>query len=68
MCSIYNDQPWKYEKEDVDINGLFEIKGFYINLYHRTDRKRHIEHQLEQIRLTGNITRFSAIKNANGRI
>jgi GR25 family glycosyltransferase involved in LPS biosynthesis len=68
MCSIYKDAPWKYEKEDVDINGLFEMKGFYINLDHRTDRKRHIEHQLEQIRMTGNITRFNAIKNANGRI
>ena len=35
MCSIYKDAPWKYEKEDVDINGLFEIKGFYINLNDR---------------------------------
>ena len=68
MCSIYKHESWKYEKDDVDINGLFEIKGFYINLDHRTDRKRHIENQLEQIRMTGNITRFNAIKNANGRI
>lgn len=68
MCSIYNDPIWKYENEDVDINGLFEIKGFYINLDHRTDRKRHMESQLEQIRMAGNITRFNAIKNANGRI
>ena len=29
MCSIYKDPSWKYEKDDdVDINGLFEIKGF----------------------------------------
>jgi GR25 family glycosyltransferase involved in LPS biosynthesis len=68
MCSIYKNEPWKYENDDVDINGLFEIKGFYINLDHRTDRKQHIENQLEQIRMTGNITRFNAIKNANGRI
>jgi GR25 family glycosyltransferase involved in LPS biosynthesis len=68
MCSIYNDPIWKYENDDVDINGLFEIKGFYINLDHRTDRKRHMEIQLEQIRMAGNITRFNAIKNANGRI
>jgi GR25 family glycosyltransferase involved in LPS biosynthesis len=68
MCSIYKDEPWKYENEDVDINGLFEVKGFYINLDHRTDRKQHIEHQLEQIRMNRNITRFNAIKNANGRI
>ena len=68
MCSIYKDEPWKYENEDVDINGLFEVKGFYINLDHRTDRKQHIEHQLEQIRMNHNITRFNAIKNANGRI
>ena len=69
MCSIYKNEPWKYENvDDIDINGLFEIKGFYINLDHRTDRKRHIEQQLEQIRMTDNITRFNAIKNANGRI
>jgi GR25 family glycosyltransferase involved in LPS biosynthesis len=68
MCSIYKNEPWKYENDDVDINGLFEIKGFYINLDHRTDRKQHRENQLEQIRMTGNITRFNAIKNANGRI
>lgn len=68
MCSIYKDEPWKYENEDVDINGLFEVKGFYINLDHRTDRKQHIEYQLEQIRMNHNITRFNAIKNANGRI
>ena len=69
MCSIYKDPSWKYEKDDdVDINGLFEIKGFYINLDHRTDRKQHVEHQLEQIKMATNITRFNAIKNANGRI
>jgi glycosyl transferase family 25 len=68
MCSIYNDPIWKYENDDVDINGLFQIKGFYINLDHRTDRKRHMESQLEYIRMAGNITRFNAIKNANGRI
>jgi GR25 family glycosyltransferase involved in LPS biosynthesis len=69
MCSIYKNEPWKYEKEDdADINGLFEIKGFYINLDHRTDRKKHVEYQLEQIRMNNNIKRFNAIKNANGRI
>ena len=46
MCSIFKNETWKYEDvDDVDINGLFEIKGFYINLEHRTDRKRHIENQ-----------------------
>jgi GR25 family glycosyltransferase involved in LPS biosynthesis len=59
---------WKYENDDVDINGLFEVKGFYINLDHRKDRKQHIENQLEQLRITDNITRFNAIKNTNGRI
>ena len=69
MCSIYKNEPWKYEKDDdADINGLFEIKGFYINLDHRTDRKKHVEYQLEQIRMNNNIKRFNAIKNANGRI
>ena len=68
MCSIFNDPKWKYENDDVDVNGLFEMKGFYINLDHRTDRKRHMESQLEQIRMKNNITRFNAIKNANGRI
>ena len=68
MCSIYKNEPWKYEKYDVDINGLFEIKGFYINLDYRTDRKQHVEHQLEQMRMNNNIKRFNAIKNSNGRI
>jgi GR25 family glycosyltransferase involved in LPS biosynthesis len=69
MCSIYKDEPWKYENYDnIDVNGLFEIKGFYINLDHRKDRKHHIENQLKQLQMTGNITRFNAIKNANGRI
>ena len=68
MCSIFNDPKWKYENDDVDINGFFELKGFYINLDHRTDRKRHMENQLEQIRMMGKITRFNAIKNVNGRI
>jgi glycosyl transferase family 25 len=68
MCSIYKNELWKYENDDVDINGLFEVKGFYINLDHRKDRKQHIENQLEQLRITDNITRFNAIKNTNGRI
>jgi GR25 family glycosyltransferase involved in LPS biosynthesis len=70
MCSIYNNsEPWKYENaDDIDINGLFEIKGFYINLDHRTDRKQHMQNQLEQIRMADNISRFNAIKNVNGRI
>ena len=69
MCSIFKNETWKYEDvDDVDINGLFEIKGFYINLDHRTDRKWHIENQLEQLQMTNNITRFNAIKNVNGRI
>ncbi len=69
MCSIYKDESWKYENDDdVDINGLFEVKGFYINLDHRADRKQHMVTQLEQLRMDNNITRFNAIKNANGRI
>ena len=39
---------------------------FYINLEHRTDRKKHIESQLESIGLKG--TRFNAIKMENGAI
>ena len=39
---------------------------FYINLEHRTDRKEHVESQLESIGLKG--TRFNAIKMENGAI
>jgi glycosyl transferase family 25 len=67
-CSIYKDETWKYEEEDVDINDISQVKGFYINLDHRKDRKHHVESQLEQIQMNDNITRFNAIKNANGRI
>ena len=68
MCSIYNDAIWKYEDNDVDINGLFEVKGFYINLDHRKDRKMHVENQLGRIQMSENIKRFNAVKNTNGRI
>lgn len=68
MCSIYKNETWKYENNDTNINWLFEVKGFYINLDKRTDRKQHMETQLEKIKMNNNITRFNAIKNSNGRI
>lgn len=39
---------------------------FYINLEHRTDRKQHVETQLDLIGLKG--TRFNAIKMENGAV
>lgn len=68
MCSIYKNEIWKYEINDVDINTLFEVKGFYINLEKRIDRKQHMKNQLEKIQMDNNITRFNAIKILNGRI
>jgi glycosyl transferase family 25 len=44
-----------------------EIKNvFYINLEHRTDRKSHVESQLQSIGLVGE--RFNAIQLSNGAI
>lgn len=41
--------------------------AFYINLEHRTDRKKHVEEQLNNIGIT-NASRFNAIKMENGAI
>ena len=43
-----------------------DIITFYINLAHRTDRKRHVENQLNKI--GWNYTRFNAILAKDGRI
>jgi len=51
----------------MTINCLDDIKNaFYINLEHRTDRKEHVEHQLNNIGIK--TTRFNAIKMTNGAI
>ena len=39
---------------------------FYINLEHRTDRKRDVEEQLKRVGLKG--TRFNAVKMKDGRV
>ena len=39
---------------------------FYINLDHRSDRKKDVEEQLNQVGLKG--TRFNAIKMKDGRV
>lgn len=44
------------------------IHVFYINLEHRTDRKRHVEDQLLKIGLDGVAVRFPAILNEYGAI
>ena len=40
---------------------------FYINLEHRTDRKKHVENELKKMGWN-NYTRFNAIKCKNGRV
>ena len=51
----------------MDIKCLDDIKNaFYINLEHRTDRKKHVENELNNIGI--NPTRFNAIKMTNGAI
>ena len=44
------------------------MKGFYINLDTRTDRKNHIENSIKKLPFFENIERFSAIKNLRGDI
>lgn len=49
------------------INSINEIKhAFYINLDHRTDRKEHVEKELNTIGIKAE--RFNAIKMENGAI
>jgi glycosyl transferase family 25 len=49
------------------MNSISDIKhAYYINLEHRTDRKEHVEKQLENVGI--NATRFNAIKTQNGAI
>ena len=51
----------------MSIKSLDDIKNaFYINLEHRTDRKEHVEKELEKIGIKA--TRFNAIKMKNGAI
>ena len=51
----------------MSIKCLDDIKNaFYINLEHRTDRKEHVEKELENIGLK--VQRFNAIKMKNGAI
>ena len=42
------------------------MNAFYINLHHRTDRKKHVEEQLNSIGI--NASRFNAIKMEDGAI
>jgi len=52
----------------MSINNIKDITNIvYINLEHRTDRKLHIEQQLNNIGFS-NYKRFNAIKNTNGAI
>lgn len=44
------------------------MKGFYINLDSRTDRKDHIENFIKILPFFENIERFTAIKNSRGDI
>jgi glycosyl transferase family 25 len=51
----------------MSIKSLDDIKNvFYINLEHRTDRKEHVEKELDKIGIKA--TRFNAIKMTNGAI
>ena len=51
----------------MSIKCLDDIKNaFYINLEHRTDRKEHVEQELNKIGIKA--TRFNAIKMTNGAI
>ena len=51
----------------MSIKSLDDIKhAFYINLEHRTDRKEHVENELDKIGIKA--TRFNAIKMTNGAI
>ena len=51
----------------MPIHSLSDITNiFYINLEHRTDRKQHVEQELQKIGL--NATRFNAIQMPNGAI
>ena len=54
-------------ESDSSIKCLSDIKhAFYINLDHRTDRKEHVEKELNIIGV--NASRFEAIKMENGAI
>ncbi len=54
-------------ESETSIKCLSDIKhAFYINLDHRTDRKEHVEKELNIIGI--HATRFEAIKMENGAI
>lgn len=51
----------------MTITSLDDIKNaFYINLQHRTDRKEHVENELQKIGIKA--SRFNAIKMENGAV
>jgi len=51
------------------LDTISEIKhGFYINLDSRKDRKHHVEQQLACINLDNVVSRFSAVKMAQGAV
>ena len=53
--------------ESVSINSMYDIKNaFFINLEHRTDRKEHVEMELNKLGIQA--TRFNAIKMKNGAL
>jgi len=52
----------------MSLSSITDITNvFYINLEHRTDRKEHIESELNQIGFN-NVERFNAVKMKNGRV
>jgi glycosyl transferase, family 25 len=53
--------------ENQDNSGKLIDGVLYINLAHRTDRKEHIENELQKIvPICGNIQRINAVKHQNG--
>jgi GR25 family glycosyltransferase involved in LPS biosynthesis len=51
------------------LTGLNDLKhGFYINLESRTDRKEHVETQLDTIGIKDVVKRFNAIRLPNGAL
>lgn len=52
----------------MSLSSITDITNvFYINLEHRTDRKEHIESELNQVGFN-NVERFNAVKMKNGRV
>lgn len=53
---------------DIEIYSNLSIKGFYINLDHRTDRKEHFENLKSKNPFFKNIQRLNAIHDTNGAV